>query len=101
MSAVDASAATLLSLPATAALTPALRTVVEAALRDASGARVMPAEPWPVLVDTLQSLATLNADADVIAAAILHVLPELPPDVAARLAQAHPRVAALLDGRRG
>ncbi|PJK00579.1 GTP diphosphokinase [Lysobacteraceae bacterium NML91-0213] len=100
MSAVDASAATLLSLPATAALTPALRDLVDAALRDASGAWVVPAEPWSVVADTLQSLATLNADADVIAAAILHVLPEPPADAAAALARVHPRVAALLEGQR-
>nr|WP_255699571.1 bifunctional (p)ppGpp synthetase/guanosine-3',5'-bis(diphosphate) 3'-pyrophosphohydrolase [Luteimonas sp. Y-2-2-4F] len=88
----------MLALPA-AALTPALRALVEPALREAAAAGG-PAEPWPVLADTLQSLSLLNADADVAAAAVLHVLPEPEAAAAAALARAHPAVASLLEGQR-
>jgi len=56
-------------------------------------------EPLPVLVDTLGLLALLNADGDVVAATVLHALPEWSAHVEAALTKDHPAVAALLDGQ--
>src|SRR5690606_32582572 len=69
-------------------------------LRDAMDAGAATArDPQPVLLDTLESLALLDAAGDVLAAAILHVAPALAEAVAPKLAKAHPTVVALLEGQ--
>ncbi len=87
----------LLDAPACAAIAAPLRAMLrEAVEAGAGGAR----DPQPVLLDTLESLALLDAAGDVLAAAILHVTPALADAVAPKLAKAHPTVAVLLEGQR-
>ncbi|WRL52141.1 bifunctional (p)ppGpp synthetase/guanosine-3',5'-bis(diphosphate) 3'-pyrophosphohydrolase [Luteimonas sp. R10] len=91
---------TLFALPTTAALTPVLRDMLERAARGGDGAATMPDEPLPLLADTLRALALLNADAEVVVAAILYAAPAWAGRVEAELSQRHPAIAALLDGQR-
>ena len=88
--------ATVLALPACAVIAPGLRALLsegapatEPALRD----------PLDVMATTLELLTLLGADGEVIAAAILHACPTWRGNVRNRLDQAHPAVAALLDGQ--
>ena len=55
-------------------------------------------DPWPVLMDTLEALAGLSAEADVLLAALLFGLPGLQPALKAQLAK-NDGVAGLLDGQ--
>ncbi|MGN6113586.1 MAG: RelA/SpoT family protein [Luteimonas sp.] len=57
-------------------------------------------DPPPVLRDTVELLAALDSDGDVIAAAILHVAPELEARLHDELARRHPQVAILVEGQR-
>jgi GTP pyrophosphokinase len=57
-------------------------------------------DPLPVLRDTLALLAGLDSDGDVVAAAILHVAPDLEARLHDDIARNHPQVAALVDGQR-
>ncbi|HVI58201.1 MAG TPA: bifunctional (p)ppGpp synthetase/guanosine-3',5'-bis(diphosphate) 3'-pyrophosphohydrolase [Luteimonas sp.] len=57
-------------------------------------------EPADVVADTLDALALLNADGEVVLATILHALPRAAARLEARLADAEPAVAALVDGQR-
>jgi GTP pyrophosphokinase len=92
---------TLLPLPAAAAIGPSMRQVLKAAAGAQDGAASEALhEPLPVLVDTLASLALLNADGEAIAATVLHALPGWSAHAEAALAKDHPAVAALLDGQR-
>ena len=101
----------VLALPAAAAIAPALRrALLDPTAADADPAQASPAQagparsgesgelpdPLPVLADTLQSLALLGADGEVLAAAILHACPQRQ----ARVADAFPSVATLLEGQR-
>ncbi|HVR80779.1 MAG TPA: bifunctional (p)ppGpp synthetase/guanosine-3',5'-bis(diphosphate) 3'-pyrophosphohydrolase [Luteimonas sp.] len=88
--------AAVLALPACAAIAPSLRALLAdtAPAVDASAR-----DPLDVLVATLDSLALLVADGDIIAAAILHACPAWRANAAGKLEQAHPVVAALLDGQ--
>jgi GTP pyrophosphokinase len=86
----------VLALPACTVIAPGLRVLLsegapatEPALRD----------PLDVLATTLELLTLLGADGEVIAAAILHACPTWRGNVRDRLDQAHPAVAALLDGQ--
>ncbi len=88
-----------LSLPPPSVLGPPLRDRLEAILRPA-GAVLEPLEPWPVIADMLEALGRLNAEGDVIAAAILFSLPEDDAGLQASLVREHPAVAALIDGQR-
>nr|WP_233511745.1 bifunctional (p)ppGpp synthetase/guanosine-3',5'-bis(diphosphate) 3'-pyrophosphohydrolase [Luteimonas weifangensis] len=65
-----------------------------------AGGAVALRDPAPVLADTLASLALLEADGEVLAAAILHVAPALREALQPRLSREFPVVAALLDGQR-
>lgn len=88
----------LLALPALAALPPRARALLlEAGGGDSADAAL--GDPLPVLVDTLEALALLGADGEVMAAAILHVAPAWRARVEPQLAQAHPAIAALLEGQ--
>src|SRR3546814_2375885 len=51
------------------------------------------------LLDTLDSLALLNADGEALLAAILHGLPRAAARLEPKLAAGEPAVAALLDGQ--
>ncbi|KAF1715276.1 GTP diphosphokinase [Pseudoxanthomonas yeongjuensis] len=55
-------------------------------------------DPWPVLIDTLEALAGLSAEADVLLAALLFGLPGLQPALKAQLAK-NTGVTGLLDGQ--
>ena len=57
-------------------------------------------DPLPVLRDTLALLAGLDSDGDVVAAAILHVAPDLEARLCDDIARNHPQVAALVEGQR-
>ena len=83
----------------------ALRMVAElpakprALLDDALAAGEAPAEAAEQLVDTLESLALLGADPEVVLATILHALPQQALRQAPRLLREAPSVAALLEGQ--
>ena len=81
------------------AVAPALRE----AMREAAAA--LPAEATApaaaeVTRDTLEALAMLDADGDVVGAALLFDLPQLAERVEASLPRAHAGIAALLEGQR-
>ncbi|MFT4198296.1 MAG: bifunctional (p)ppGpp synthetase/guanosine-3',5'-bis(diphosphate) 3'-pyrophosphohydrolase [Pseudoxanthomonas sp.] len=91
-------------LPLSAGLQPFLQAMpaglhapLQAALADPA-AQIGMTDPWPVLLDTLATLAGLSADAEVMAAALLSGLPGLQATVLPALAKGHPRVAALVEG---
>jgi GTP pyrophosphokinase len=87
----------LLDAPGCAALAAPLRKL----LREGIDAGVTSLrDPLPVLRDTLELLAELDSDGDVVAAAILHVAPELEAALHERIVRAHPQVAALVEGQR-
>jgi GTP pyrophosphokinase len=87
---------------------PALRTLsadLRALLREAATrADVTPADedmadPPVVLTDTLAALSQLNADGEMLAAAILHAVPRWASTIEPDL-DTHPGIAALLEGQR-
>ena len=88
----------LLATPAAAAIAPALRQLLEEGVRDEDLASLR--DPLPVLADALGALAMLEADGEVVAAAVLHGVPALRDRLQPRLAREHPAVAALLEGQR-
>ncbi len=99
MSAVAALPEALLSLPPVAALAAPWRQALEQAagpepLSDAALAGLAG------LADTLGSLARLNADGDVVLAAILNDLPAWRARIEPQLAKQWPTVATLLEGQR-
>ena len=85
-------------MPACAPVAPALRAALleAASAQDEATLRDRPA----VLADTLLSLATLDADGEVIAAAILHVAPGLQERLQPRIAREFASVGVLLEGQR-
>lgn len=97
---VAASFAALRELPAVAGLSPVWRRALEAALPPDVAPIDLRAAPWPVLADTLASLQRLNAEGDVVLAAILHERPDWRARIEPRLAKEWPSLAALLDGQR-
>ena len=88
----------LQALPAVAAMAPAWREVLAEAAQGATEA------PAPALLaelsDTLGLLSRLNADGDVVLAAILHDLPAWRAWIESQLAKRWPTVATLLEGQR-
>ena len=87
----------LLDAPAAAALQAPLRE----ALRSAAGEATLPLrDPPAVLADTLGALARLEADGDVVAAAILHAVPALRAGHAGAGPAVPPAVDRLLEGQR-
>lgn len=87
---------TLLSLPPVAALGAPWRE----ALLEAAGPEPLPEGVLAALGDTLGSLSRLNADGDVVLAAILHDLPSWEARIEPQLAKRWPSVVTLLDGQR-
>jgi GTP pyrophosphokinase len=92
------SVAALLAAPPCAPIAPAARQV----LLDAIGAEATVAlrDPVAVLGATLSALSTLDAEGDVLVAAILHVAPELQQRLQPVVARDMPAVAGLLEGQR-
>ncbi|MCW4456202.1 bifunctional (p)ppGpp synthetase/guanosine-3',5'-bis(diphosphate) 3'-pyrophosphohydrolase [Flavobacterium sp. MXW15] len=89
----------LLQRPSVASLSPALRQALLQCWQAPETGRE-PRLPWPVLADTVDSLALLAADEGVIVAALLFDLPGLRASVAELpLGAAAPVVAGLLDGQ--
>lgn len=86
----------LLSLPPVAALGAPWRQ----ALEQAAGPEPLDAAAVAELGDTLGSLARLNADGDVVLAAILNDLPAWRARIEPQLAKQWPTVATLLEGQR-
>ncbi len=87
----------LLQRPAMAPVAPPLRDAVRqvaALAMDDSGA-----DPPPVLADTLDLLAGLSADGEVLAAALLSGLPGARAQVLEQLRAHHPGVVALVEGQ--
>jgi GTP pyrophosphokinase len=97
-STTDNLADSLLAPPAAAAMPERLRASLREVIGDA-GVQAL-SEPWPILVDTLQSLALLNADGEVVLAAMLHALPDAMARSEAMLAREHPAIVALVEGQR-
>lgn len=87
----------LLALPGAGTLAPGLRALLET---HAGGpdAAVHMEEPLPVLADTLDALARLQADPDMIAAAVLHAVREWVAPLAPEIRKQHPPIDALMDG---
>ena len=85
-------------MPACAPVTPALRDALRAAAMEED--RTTLRDPPPVLADTVAALATLDADGEVIAAALLHVAPGLQQRLQPRIARDFPAVGVLLEGQR-
>lgn len=90
--------ATLLQRPAAAALPPALRQALAGAMASA-GAADAPRDTISVVADTLDTLAALSADGEVIAAAIVSALPGVQAALGTSLAKTYPGVADLVDGQ--
>jgi GTP pyrophosphokinase len=87
----------LMALPAVAAMAPAWREALAEAAPSVDG----PAEPLPAaLPDTLDALARLNAEGDVVLAALLHDLPDWRARIEPQLPKRWPTVAMLLEGQR-
>jgi GTP pyrophosphokinase len=95
-----ASVAELLALPAVVALPPQWRRGLEAAAPGEGDAAGVDAAQLPLLADTLTALQQLNAEGDVVLAAILDALPEWRARIESRLVKEWPSVSALLDGQR-
>jgi GTP pyrophosphokinase len=92
--------AALLALPAVAGLSPTWRRVLDAAMPGEGEPAGLSDTQLPILSDTLASLQRLNAEGDVILAAILHDLPDWRARIEPRLAKEWPSLATLLDGQR-
>ena len=90
--------ATLLQRPAFGTLPPLLRRAVTDASALPGVQDGMP-DAMDVLADTLDTLATLGADGDVLLAATLHGLPALQPAVIAQVGKHVPGLADLLEGQ--
>ena len=90
--------AVLSAHPAVAALPQRLRGLLDEAMSDDVAAQA--AETPEALADTLDALALLGADGEVVVAAILHVLPQQAARLEPKLAREQPAIAALLDGQR-
>ena len=101
MSAVAALPDALLSLPPVAALGAPWRQALEQAAGPVTPVEGELAEAaLAELADTLGSLARLNADGDVVLAAILNDLPAWRARIEPQLAKHWPTVATLLEGQR-
>ena len=88
----------MLAAPACAAIAAGLRRALQESIADNDVAALR--DPLPVLSDTLAALAMLEADGEVLAAAILHVAPTLSGRMQPRLLREFPAVAVLLEGQR-
>jgi GTP pyrophosphokinase len=86
----------LLASPAAAALEPAMRAGLEAA----ATAPLPLGDPLPVLAGTLEALSRMEADGEMVAAALLHAVPALHERLGGRFDQAHPAIASLVEGQR-
>jgi GTP pyrophosphokinase len=86
----------LLAMPSCAPIAPALRE----ALLDATPAAEAMRDPFDVLDATLSALSMLEADGEVLAAAILHAMPRLRERLEPRLAREFAAVGIMLEGQR-
>ena len=97
MSEVRTSLQALLALPGAGALGPGLRAMLEQHA-DGPDVAVGLEEPLPVLADTLGALAQLEADPDMVGAAVLLAVREWAAPLAPQVRKQHPAVHALMDG---
>lgn len=88
----------LLERASTAALPAAARALMQQALPELGPEAELP-DDLPVLADTLDTLALLGADGEVIAAALLAAVPALQEPLKAQLAGPLPGIAGLLEGQ--
>ena len=93
----SSSPASLLDAPACAALPAELRQLLREGI--AAGG-IAWRDPPAVVADTLDALARLDPDGEVLAAAILHAAPELAERLQPQLAKRFPAVLPLLEGQR-
>ncbi|MDQ3205533.1 MAG: bifunctional (p)ppGpp synthetase/guanosine-3',5'-bis(diphosphate) 3'-pyrophosphohydrolase [Pseudomonadota bacterium] len=91
--------AALMAHPAVAGLAPGLREVLQAGV-SAGGVEAGALDPLTTVLASLDALLRLDADADTVVAAILHVLPALREGLGEGFERQRPAVAALLDGQR-
>ena len=87
----------LLALPGAEALAPALRTLLESHAAG-PGAQVALEEPLAQLAETLDALSRLEADPDMVAAALLFAIRGWAEPLAPQIRKQHPAVHALMDG---
>ncbi|MCW5581430.1 MAG: bifunctional (p)ppGpp synthetase/guanosine-3',5'-bis(diphosphate) 3'-pyrophosphohydrolase [Luteimonas sp.] len=87
------------ALPAARAIAPVLRDAVRGAAAGLPAEAMVP-DSAEVSRDTLEALALLHADGDVVAAALLFDLPRLAEAAEAAIPRAHAGIAALLEGQR-
>lgn len=87
----------LFALPETEALEPRLRALLAGHAGGQDGTVALHA-PLPVLADTLEALARLEADADMVAAAVVFAARDWAGPLMQELQRDFPRVAALVDG---
>ncbi|MET0655219.1 MAG: HD domain-containing protein, partial [Pseudoxanthomonas sp.] len=78
-------------------LAPDMRAAIADAAQPSNLETGMP-DAWPVLADTLDALAGLSAESDVLVAALLFGIPGLQAGLKAQLAR-QPGIAGLLEGQ--
>ncbi|MBA3485825.1 MAG: bifunctional (p)ppGpp synthetase/guanosine-3',5'-bis(diphosphate) 3'-pyrophosphohydrolase [Lysobacter sp.] len=99
MSASPADLPTLLN-QATAVAAPLRARMLQALEGQGADVQADASDSPQVVAEMLQALAQLDADADTVAAALLHTYPQWQSRIGPVLDQQHPAVAALLDGQR-
>jgi GTP pyrophosphokinase len=86
----------LLASPQAAVLVPSVR----AALEHAATGPIPLRDPQSVLAGTLDALSRLEADGEMVAAALLHALPGMHGRLGEAFDVAHPAIASLVEGQR-
>jgi GTP pyrophosphokinase len=86
----------LLASPEAAMLEPSVRGQFERAAAGPTPSR----DPQQVLAGSLEALARLEADGEMVAAALLHALPGLHERIGASFDLAYPAIASLVEGQR-
>ncbi|MEJ1096958.1 MULTISPECIES: bifunctional (p)ppGpp synthetase/guanosine-3',5'-bis(diphosphate) 3'-pyrophosphohydrolase [unclassified Pseudoxanthomonas] len=90
--------ATVLQRPAVGSIAPALRSALDEALRAPDALEELP-DALSVVGDTLDTLAGLSAEGEVIAAALLFGLPRCHQALAERIGKTYPGIAGLIEGQ--
>jgi GTP pyrophosphokinase len=90
--------ATVLQRPAISSIAPALRSALDEALRAPDALEGLP-DALSVVVDTLDTLAGLSAEGEVIAAALLFGLPHCHQALAERIGKTYPGIVGLIEGQ--
>lgn len=90
--------ATVLQRPAIGSIAPALRSALDEALRAPGALEELP-DALTVVADTLDTLAALSAEGEVVAAALLFGLPRCHQALAELIGKTYPGIAGLIEGQ--